>query len=79
MTGFDFERTDENLFSGSSQTQNIRELQGAVDSLEMVVNRTTTTAYNPLLRDQIFIKDPDAISPPDTILLTARLKDTTPC
>lgn len=67
MTGFDFERSDENLFSGSSQTQNITELQHAVDSLEMVVNRTTTTAYNPLLRDQIFIKDPDAISPPDTV------------
>jgi lipopolysaccharide export system permease protein len=26
-------------------------------------------AYNPLLRDQIFIKDPDAISPPDTIFV----------
>ena len=69
MTGFDFERSDENLFSGSSQTQNIVELQAAIDSLEMVVNRTTTTAYNPLLRDQVFIKDPDAISPPDTIII----------
>lgn len=67
MTGFDFERSDENLFSGSSQTLNINELQDVIDSLEMVVNRTTTTAYNPLLRDQIFIKDPDAISPPDSI------------
>ena len=35
----------------------------------MVVNRTTTAAYNPLLRDQIFTKDPDAISPPDTIFV----------
>jgi lipopolysaccharide export system permease protein len=69
MTGFDFERTDANLFSGSSQTQNIVELQHNIDSLEMVVNRTTTQAYNPLLRDQIFIKDPDAISPPDTIFV----------
>ena len=69
MTGFDFERSDENLFSGSSQTQNIVELQHNIDSLEMVVNRTTTMAYNPLLRDQIFIKDPDAISPPDTVIV----------
>ena len=69
MTGFDFERSDENLFSGSSQTLNINELQHNIDSLEMAVNRTTTTAYNPLLRDQIFIKDPDAISPPDTIVV----------
>ena len=67
MTGFDFERSDENLFSGSSQTLNITELQHNIDSLEMAVNKTTTTADNPLLRDQIFIKDPDAISPPDSI------------
>ena len=67
MTGFDFERSAENLFSGSSQTLNINELQHNIDSLEMAVNKTTTTAYNPLLRDQIFIKDPDAISPPDSI------------
>ena len=69
MTGFDFERSDENLFTGSSQTLNIVELQSNIDSLEMVVNRTTTAAYNPLLRDQIFTKDPDAISPPDTIFV----------
>ena len=69
MTGFDFERSDENLFSGSSQTLNINELQHNIDSLEMAVNRTTTMAYNPLLRDQIFIKDPDAISPPDSIIV----------
>ena len=69
MTGFDFERSDENLFSGSSQTQNINELQNAIDSLEMVVNKTTSAAYDPLLRSQIFIKDPDAISPPDSIFI----------
>ena len=69
MTGFDFERSDENLFTGSSQTLNIVELQSNIDSLEMVVNRTTSAAYNPLLRDQIFTKDPDAISPPDTIFV----------
>ncbi len=74
MTGFDFERSDENLFSGSSQTQNITELQHNIDSLETVVNRTTTMAYNPLLRDQIFIKDPDAISPPDTVVVDRSAK-----
>ena len=74
MTGFDFERSDENLFSGSSQTQNIIELQHNIDSLETVVNRTTTMAYNPLLRDQIFIKDPDAISPPDTVVVDRSAK-----
>jgi lipopolysaccharide export system permease protein len=67
MTGFDFERSDENMFSGSSQTQNINELQTAIDSLDMVVNKATSEAYNPLLRGNIFVKDPDAIAPPDTI------------
>ena len=67
MTGFDFERSDENMFSGSSQTQNINELQLAIDSLDMVVNKATSEAYNPLLRGNIFVKDPDAIAPPDTI------------
>ena len=67
MSGFDFERSDENMFSGSSQTQNINELQVAIDSLDMVVNKATSEAYNPLLRNNIFVKDPDAIAPPDTI------------
>ena len=40
MTGFDFERSDESLFTGSSQTLNIMELQSNIDSLEMVVNHS---------------------------------------
>ena len=67
MTGFSFERSDDNLYSGNSQTLNISELQATIDSLEMEVNRTTTEAYNPLLREKIFTRDPDAISPPDSI------------
>ena len=67
MTGFSFERSDDNLYSGNSQTLNITELQGNIDSLEMEVHRTTTEAYNPLLRDKIFTRDPDAIAPPDTV------------
>ncbi|MBQ5635511.1 MAG: LptF/LptG family permease, partial [Alistipes sp.] len=63
MSGFSFERSDDNLYSGNSQTLNISELQANIDSLEMEVNRTTTEAYNPLLRDKIFTRDPDAISP----------------
>ena len=67
MSGFSFERSDDNLYSGNSQTLNISELQANIDSLEMEVNRTTTEAYNPLLRDKIFTRDPDAISPPDSV------------
>ena len=67
MKGFDFERSDANMFGGSSQTLNIVELQSTIDSLETEVNHTTALAYNPLLREQIFVKDADAIAPPDTI------------
>ncbi|MGN0006953.1 MAG: LptF/LptG family permease [Alistipes sp.] len=67
MSGFDFERTDENLFSNNSQTKNINELQQAIDSLDRMVGNITTTAYSPLLREQIFEKDPDAVAPPDSV------------
>lgn len=67
MSGFDFERSDENLFSNNSQTKNINELQHAIDSLDMTVGNITTTAYTPLLREQIFVRDPDAVTPPDSI------------
>ena len=33
----------------------------------MLVNNLTATAYNPLLRDQIFARDPDGVSPPDSV------------
>lgn len=67
MSGFDFERSDENLFSNNSQTKNINELQHAIDSLDTTVGNITTTAYTPLLREQIFVRDPDAVTPSDSI------------
>jgi len=42
-------------------------LQHNIDSLDLLVNNLTATAYNPLLRDQIFERDPDGVAPPDTI------------
>lgn len=76
MSGFDFERTDENLFSNNSQTKNINELQHAIDSLDQMVGNITTTAYNPLLREQIFEKDPDAVAPPDSVKIDRSAKRT---
>lgn len=69
MSGFDFERSDENLFTNNSQTKNINELQHAIDSLDTTVGNITTTAYTPLLREQIFARDPDAVTPPDSIYI----------
>ena len=33
----------------------------------MLVNKLTATAYNPLLRDQIFVRDPDGVAPRDSV------------
>ncbi len=68
MSGFDFQRTDENVFgNNNSQTLDIIGLQENIDSLDVVVTNLTATAYNPLLRDQIFARDPDAVAPIDSI------------
>ncbi len=66
MSGFDFQRSDENMFGGNSQTMDINDLQHNIDSLDMLVNNLTATAYNPLLREHIFAKDPDGVAPPDS-------------
>ena len=57
MEGFDFQRSDENAFGGSSQTRDIKELQLAIDSLDLMVNEATASSYDPLLKQQIFQKD----------------------
>ena len=67
MSGFDFQRSDENMFGNNSQTMDINDLQHNIDSLDMLVNSLTATAYNPLLREQIFARDPDGVAPPDSI------------
>ena len=68
MTGFDFQRSDENVFgSNNSQTLDIVDLQHNIDSLDMLVQNLTTTAYGPLLRDQIFARDPDGVMAIDSI------------
>jgi lipopolysaccharide export system permease protein len=67
MSGFDFQRSDENMFGNNSQTMDISDLQHNIDSLDMLVNSLTATAYNPLLREQIFAQDPDGVAPIDTV------------
>ena len=67
MTGFDFQRSDEQMFGSNSQTMDIFDLQTNIDSLDLLVDNLTTTAYNPLLREHIFAKDPDGVVPNDSI------------
>ncbi len=68
MSGFAMERSDANSFS-SSQTKNINELQGAIDSLELMVNSATTRSYEPLLKEQIFSKDNSVLPQPDSLMI----------
>lgn len=54
--GYDFERTDENLF-GNASTKNVNQLSTDIDSLNREVNSSTTSTYGPLLRDFLFARD----------------------
>ena len=47
MEGFDFQRSDESAFGGSSQTRDLKELQHAIDSLDLMVNEATASSYDP--------------------------------
>lgn len=66
MEGFAMDRTDANEFS-NSQTKNIAELQHDIDSLELMVNTATTRSYEPLLKEQIFSRDPAVLPLPDSL------------
>ena len=66
MEGFDMGRTDANLFS-NSQTKNINELQRDIDSLELTVNSATTRSYEPLLKNQLFVRDNSVLPMPDSM------------
>ncbi len=66
MDGFAMGRTDANLFS-NSQTKNINELQQDIDSLERTVNASTTRSYEPLLKEQLFVRDNSVLPLPDSL------------
>ncbi len=66
MDGFAMGRTDASLFS-NSQTKNINELQQDIDSLERTVNASTTRSYEPLLKEQLFVRDNSVLPIPDSL------------
>ncbi len=66
MDGFSMdERTDADAFS-SSTTKNIAELEVAIDSLDLMVSETTVRSYDPLIKQQIFVKESSILSPSDS-------------
>ncbi len=56
LSGFDFERTDTEMFN-NSQTKNIAELTQGIDSLELLTSKSTSISYEPLLKTYIFTHD----------------------
>ena len=55
--GYDFTRSDENLFGSSAQAKNVAQLRVDIDSLNREVNIATTRTYRPLLYDYLFSRD----------------------
>ena len=71
MDGFAMGRSDANQFS-NSQTKDISELQHDIDSLELKVNAATTSSYEPLHKEQIFVRDNSVLPQPDSLRVDKR-------
>ena len=67
MEGFNFERKDNSDMFNGSQTKNIVELQHDIDSLDLRVNEASSKSYEPLLKDNIFVKDIQVLQLPDSL------------
>ncbi len=55
--GYDFSRTDANLFGNNATTKNVVQLEADIDSLDRQVNVATTKTYRPLLYGYLFERD----------------------
>ena len=66
IDGFDFSRTDMNLFS-NHQTKNVRELQVDIDSLRVESDRGSARSYEPLLKTYLMVRDESAFGLFDTV------------
>ena len=56
LEGFDFERTNSNLFN-NSQTKTIAELESGIDSLKRITDTESRFSYTPILENYIFPRD----------------------
>ncbi|MFI3317567.1 MAG: LptF/LptG family permease [Rikenellaceae bacterium] len=67
MDGFSMDnRTDADAFS-NSQTKDIKELQRDIDSLDNVVTIAAVKSYDPLLRQQLFVRDTSVLPMADSL------------
>jgi lipopolysaccharide export system permease protein len=61
--GYDFNRTDENLFGNNASTKNVTQLRVDIDSLNREVNTATTKTYRPLLYNHLCPRDTRVVTP----------------
>ncbi|MBR7129896.1 MAG: LptF/LptG family permease [Tidjanibacter sp.] len=66
IEGFDFSRTDMNLFS-NHQTKTTSELQVDIDSLRVEADRGSARSYEPLLKNNLLTEDESALGLFDTV------------
>ena len=66
IEGFDFSRTDMNLFS-NHQTKTTTELQVDIDSLRVEAERGSARSYEPLLKNNLLTEDKSGLGLFDTI------------
>lgn len=66
IEGFDFSRTDMNLFS-NHQTKTTSELQVDIDSLRVEADRDSARSYEPLLKNNLLTEDESALGLFDTV------------
>ena len=76
IEGFDFSRTDMNLFS-NHQTKNVTELQVDIDSLRVEADRSSARSYEPLLKKYLMVKDQSALGLFDTVAMDYSYKQST--
>ncbi len=74
IDGFDFSRTDMNLFS-NHQTKDIAELQVDIDSLRIESDRGSARSYEPLLKNYLLVRDKSAFGLFDTVQVDYSYKE----
>ena len=61
------QQLDKRALESNPITMDMRDLERHIDTLDKQVNKLAISTYNPMLRERIFVRDPDGIAPVDSI------------
>ena len=61
------QQLDQASLNNNPITMDISDLERHIDTLDRQVNKIAISTYNPLLREHIFVRDPDGIAPVDSL------------